>query len=199
MRLPLVAKGRRALQFSKRKVPCLAARSMWTRESSRCSSAPARCIVSSGLASTLAKSARVLSRSILMVINVAPVAATGTIRRSTTRIESTREMGVSWCGVEWRAETGDVVNVCRRTVSYQTIVLPKSGNESYSESHRATPRRRSRPFQAMHAMSLLSRRLNVRLKRNVPQRGGCSVACCGGKPGRLLCQTSDVSGRRALN
>jgi hypothetical protein len=126
------------------------------------------------------------------VINVAPVAATGTIRRSTTRIESTREMGVSWCGVEWRAETGDVANVSRGTVSYQTIALPKSGNES----HRATPSRRSRPFQAVLAKSLLSRRSDVPLERNVPKRGGY-FACCGGKPGRLLCHTSAISGRRA--
>jgi hypothetical protein len=54
-------------------------------------------------------------------------------------------------------------------VSYQTIALRKSGNESYSESHRATPSRRSRPFQAGLAGSVLSRHLNARLKRNVPR------------------------------
>src|SRR6266446_10612543 len=62
---------------------------------------------SCGPAAALEKFVRVLSRSILMVIIGAPVAANGMIRKSTTRIESTREMSLSYCGVEGRAETGE--------------------------------------------------------------------------------------------
>src|SRR5262249_25554673 len=51
---------------------------------------------------------RVFSCSILMVINGAlPFRLTGTIRKSTRRIKSTKEISLPQYGVEWRAETGN--------------------------------------------------------------------------------------------
>src|SRR6266849_2799966 len=47
-------------------------------------------------------------------------------------------MGLSWSGVEWRAETGHVVNVYRAAVTHLTMARAVFGNESYGESDPAT-------------------------------------------------------------
>src|SRR5258705_4019744 len=41
---------------------------------------------------------------------VPPFCPTGSIRESTSTIESTREMQQSWFGIEWRVETDHVAN-----------------------------------------------------------------------------------------
>jgi hypothetical protein len=58
-----------------------------------------------------------------MVNNGAPVLANGDIRKGTTRIESTREMSLSRCGVEWRAETGESENL-DRAGRVTNLILP---------------------------------------------------------------------------
>ncbi len=55
-----------------------------------------------------------------------PFWPTGTIRKSTTRIESTREMSLSRYGVEWSAETGEgrKTFIERVAITYLTLAVP---------------------------------------------------------------------------
>src|SRR5713101_2601950 len=105
---------------------------------------------------------------------VPPLRLTGTIRKSTRRTESTREMLLSWSGVEWRAETGEVANVLRAAVTYLAMAVP-CWERMYRGSDPAMRSGRSSP--SVSIVLALKRaferhRFSVSLERNVPQRRG---------------------------
>lgn len=112
-----------------------------------------------------------------------PFWLTGTIRKSTTRIESTRKMSLSWCGVEWRAETDQSENLDRTGRRNQfDIAYVVFGKETCGEPEPTMSERTGLcSFQILLINSRLKRDASLWPGAQLPKSGDRFVASvCGG-------------------